>query len=89
MKQEKRKELRIILANFVVVSARDPHEPDTMLRMVDAIEEWCDNLADERTSRALGAIMQIPTDEEIRRFNQKNISIKWAVGGGRNHEKEN
>lgn len=89
MKDEKRAELRIILANFVIVAARDPHEPDTMLRMADAIEEWCDNLADERTSRALGAIMHIPTDEEIRHFNDRNQTIRWAVGGGRNDEKEN
>lgn len=65
MQQQKRAELRIILANFVQIAARDPHEPDTMVQAVQWIEDWMDGLIDIQVAKAIGPLLKQPEGKVI------------------------
>ena len=74
MKNEKRAELRIHLANFVIIAARVPHEPDTMLAYIDKFEKWVDDVGDEKVSRAVSPFIKPPTQEEVSEINRTRLN---------------
>jgi hypothetical protein len=73
MKDQDRADLRVILANFIQVAARVPHEPDTMLAWVDWIEKWIDSIGDNKVSRAVSPFITPPTQEEIDEINRQRL----------------